>query len=154
MAVITELNYNKSSDPDKLFRAEVVYLSAAEWRSELESIFEDIHTEQASATEGDGENEVDEERKGRIKQSFDKIKCVYPHINTRAKLDSASVEELLAPVSPLLGSTKLIEKRTRPQLSDEIRQYIDSGDNTASVHWPLVSVVRLFVKSSVLEPGK
>ncbi|KAE9365442.1 hypothetical protein N431DRAFT_549648 [Stipitochalara longipes BDJ] len=150
-AVPTEVSYNKSMDAEKLFRAEVVYITAAEWQAELESIFEDIH---ASAT--DENNEVDEERKERIKQSFDKIKCVYPHINTRSKFESTSVEQLLedSAVFQLLGSTQTIEKRTRLQLSDAIKSYIDSGDNTGSAHhWPLVGRVRVFVKSSILEPG-
>jgi hypothetical protein len=109
---------------------------------ELESIFEDL-SQQTSATDGD--NEVDEELKERIKQSFDKIKCVYPHINTRQKLESSSVEELLGhpDVQPVLGTTKAIEKRTRPQLSDEIRIYIDSGDSNGMAHWPLVTIVKI-----------
>jgi len=124
-----------------MFRAEVVYITAEEWQAELTTIFEDI--DGSASDEGD---EVDEERKERIKQSLDKIKCVYPHINTRSKLESASVEQLLedAEVFKLLGSTQKIRKRTRHQLSDAIRQYIDSGDNTGSAHyWPLVGRVRV-----------
>jgi hypothetical protein len=125
----------------------VVYISSADWRAELESIFEDIH-----APETDEDNEIDKERKERIKQSFDKIKCVYPHINTRAKLESSSAEELLdnPKVRDLLGSTMTIEKETRSQLSDEIKQYLDSGDNHGSTHWPLVALVRV-CKSTVLD---
>lgn len=119
----------------------MVYITAEEWQEELTAIFEDIP---GSATDED--NEVDEERKERIKQSFDKIKCVYPHINTCSKLESASVAQLLedAEIFKLLGSTQTIKKRTRHQLSDAIRQYIDSGDNTDSAHyWPLVGRVRV-----------
>jgi hypothetical protein len=138
---------------DKAFRAEVVYITPAEWREELQSIFEDL--EQESTNEGD--NAVDEEQKERIKQSLDKIKCVYPHINTRSKLESTSIDSLLespeVEVCNVLGSTRTIEKRTRAQLSDAIRPCIDSGDNSGSSHWPIVKLVRLFIKSSILEPG-
>jgi hypothetical protein len=136
---------------DKAFIAEVVYITPAEWREELQSIFEDL--EQASTNEED--NAVDEEQKERIKQSLDKIKCVYPHINTRSKLESTSIDYLLESpeVCNVLGSTRTIEKRTRAQLSDAIRPCIDSGDNSDSSHWPIVKLVRIFIKSSILEPG-
>lgn len=150
-AVPTEVSYNKSLDKDKLFRAEVVYITQAEWREELESIFEDLRAEQVSATDED--NEIDEERNERINQGLDKIKYVYPHINTRQKLESASVEDLLTEVRDVLGSTKLIEKHTRSAFSDEIRQYIDSGEQSSkkTPHWwPLIKLCRVFVKSSVL----
>jgi hypothetical protein len=136
---------------EKAFRAEVVYITLAEWREELQSIFEDL--EQASTNEGD--DAVDEEQKERIKQSLDKIKCVYPHINTRSKLESTSIDCLLESpeVCNVLGSTRTIEKRTSAQLSDAIRPCIDSGDNSGSSHWPIVKLVRIFIKSSILEPG-
>lgn len=129
----------------------MVYITPPEWREELQSIFEDL--EQASTNEGD--NAVDEEQKQRIKQSFDKIKCVYPHINTLSKLKSTSIDCLLEfpEVCNVLGSTTKIEKRTRTQLSDAIRPCIDSGDNSGSSHWPIVKLVRIFIKSSMLEPG-
>jgi hypothetical protein len=150
-AVPTEVSYNKSLDKDKLFRAEVVYITQAEWREELDSLFEELCGEQVSATDED--NDIDEERIERINQGLDKIKYVYPHINTRQKLESASIEDLLTEVRDILGSTRLIEKHTRSAFSDEIRQYIDSGEQSSkkTPHcWPLIKLCRVFVKSSVL----
>jgi hypothetical protein len=118
---------------------------------ELESLFEDIRAEQISA--GDDDNEIDEERKERINQGFDKIKCVYPHINTRQKLEAATVESLLSEVQGVLGSVQPVEKATRSEFYLSISRLIDSGDrnNRKTPHyWAIIKLCRVFVTSSVL----
>ncbi len=153
-AVPVEVSYNY--DERSLFRAEVIYITAEEWSRELKSLFEDIQAASGSGTD-DEDDEGEAERKDRINQSFDKIKYVYPHIRSLAKLGTVSVEELLnhPEVRDVLGSTKPIAKPSKNQLSTAILRYIDSGDHNDKIssHWPLVKLVKVFVKSDLLEPG-
>jgi hypothetical protein len=149
------VSYNKSADKEALYRAEISYVTTAEWNQELHLLFEDLQSAALDAGDDDGDNDL--ERARRIDQSFDKIKYVYPHINSRAKLLSTSVEELLGhpEVRDVLDSTKKIFKSTKKQFAASIKRYIDSGDpdGKTSSHWPLLKLVKVFVKAPILESG-
>jgi hypothetical protein len=154
-AVPVEVSYNKSADKEALFRAEISYVTKAEWKQELQQLFEDLQAVALDA--GDDNDDNDLERTRRIDQSLDKIKYVYPHINSRAKLLSTSVEELLGhpDVRYVLDSTKKIFESTKKQFAASIKHYIDSGDQDGktSTHWPLLKLVKVFVKAPILESG-
>jgi hypothetical protein len=85
------------------------------------------------------------QRKDRIAQAFDKIKYVYSHIRSQAKLASCSIGELLnhADVRDVLGTSQVIAKPTKNQLSHSIKQYIDSGGKSCLS----------FVFTTLREPG-
>ena len=154
-SVPVEVSYNKKSDMESLYRAEIVYITTTEWEQELQLLFEDLQAV-ASGEAGD-DDEDDSERAERIKKAIDKIKYVYPHINTRQKLVSTSVEELMShpDISAVLSSTKTIAQSTKKKFALAIRRYIDSGDSDGktSAHWPLVKLVRVYVKADILKSG-
>lgn len=74
-AVPVEVSYNKSADKEVLYRAEISYATTAEWKQELQLLFEDL---QAVALDASGDNDDNDlERTRRIDQSLDKIKYVF-----------------------------------------------------------------------------
>ncbi|KAH7390044.1 hypothetical protein BKA64DRAFT_757002 [Cadophora sp. MPI-SDFR-AT-0126] len=153
-AVVVEIAYNPSNDSDAVFRSDIVYITRDEWRDELERFFEDL--EAPVARDDDQDEESDIERRERIKETFDKLKCVYPHIKSMDKLRSSSVEKLLLDpaVCNLLGTVVKVKCATKMQFSKMIKSHIDSGDSDGtSAQWPLVKLVRVFVKSEFLENG-
>ncbi|KAF4627197.1 hypothetical protein G7Y89_g10955 [Cudoniella acicularis] len=154
-AVVVEVSYNKSSDPLAKFRAEVVYISKEEWSSELEQIFEDTNSEIAGR---EGENdEPDTERVERVRQTLDKLRAVYPHIKSIESLRSTTTFDLLNhnAVCEILGGTRSIELGSRSEFSQAIAKYVDSGNSSKKkfAQWPLVKLVKIYVKAPILENG-
>ena len=153
-AVVVEVSYNQNDDQDSLYRSEILFITATEWREELAQLFQDI---EASIAGEDDDEEVDTERQDRIKQMLDKIKYVYPNINTLDKLKASSVEALLSHphVRDILGGSKTVSMGSRSQFSAAIKGYIDSGESNQKdfAYWPLVKLVKVYVKSPLLENG-
>lgn len=147
--MVVQIAYNTSSDPDSAFAADITFVTAEEWRTELNQLFIDINVEL------DEDNEDDEERDNRVSDTFDKIRCVYPHIQSREKLDTMSVEELIEHpcVRDALGKTRRISHKDQSVFSSKIREFADSGDSDGGVSalWPLVKLVELYCKSTILE---
>ncbi|KAK0105169.1 hypothetical protein ONS95_004433 [Cadophora gregata] len=151
-AVVVEIAYNSSNDKDALFQSEIVYITRDEWRDELERFYEDLEAPAAT----DDDQESDTERRERIKETLDKLKCVYPRVKSVEQLRSSSVEQLLQDpaVCNLLGRVVKVKSGTKVQFSNTIKNHIDSGDNDGTAaQWPLVKLVRVFVKSDFLKHG-
>lgn len=150
-----EVSYNKKTDRESLYRAEIIYITAEEWEQELQLLFQDLEAVASEETGDDDEN--DSERAERINQAMDKIKYVYPHIDTRQKLASASLEGLMRhpDVRGVLNSTIPIAHSSKKSFAAAIKGYIDSGDSDGktSAHWPLVKLVKVYVKAPILESG-
>lgn len=156
-AVPVEVSFNKSNDPNAKFRAEVVYFSQDEWRVELEQFFADITAQENINNDGDDDG-ADEERQDRIKIFIDKIKFVYSEFSTRTleKLKASNVEALLmhSALKGVIGCSKEIRKSNRADLAGSLLAHVDSGDSSEGItFWPLIKLVKVFVKSSVLEHG-
>ncbi|KAE8443183.1 hypothetical protein EG329_002282 [Mollisiaceae sp. DMI_Dod_QoI] len=156
-AVVVELSYNKSNDPAERYRAEVWYVTADEWREELAQIFVDEQQPQDAEQEEDDGEEADKESRDMRKQILDKVKIVYPKIRSFEALRSTSVDKLLEypAVGAILGTKHEIKSHSKTQFSEMIRGHIDSGngDDASSNYWPLVKLVKVFVKSDFLEHG-
>jgi GTPase SAR1 family protein len=160
-AVITELSYNYDS---AAYSAEIEFIAAKDWRVELETLFKDL-------LDGSGNISKDcnnEDSEAGI--AYAKIKAVYPKL-TREDISKSSVEELMkhANVSALLGSSKAIKETDSLIFYRKLQSFVDSKEKTTKSekdksdrerrrpremeYWPLIKVVRLYVRSPALSTG-
>jgi GTPase SAR1 family protein len=160
-AVITEISYNYDS---AAYSAEIEFIAATDWRVELETLFKDL-------LDGSGNVSKDctnEDSEAGI--AYAKIKAVYPKL-TREDISKSSVEELMkhANVSTLLGSSKTIEETDSLIFYRKLQSFVDSKEKTTKSekdksdkerrkpremeYWPLIKVVRLYVRSPALSTG-
>lgn len=112
-----------------------------------------------SSGANDGDDEQDQERDARIKTTFHKLKCVYPHIRTIDELSNYTISELMKEpnIKDILGESTTIFDHSQDRFAARIMPFIDSrGTKSGSVsfaQWPLVKLVRLRIKSNILQNG-
>jgi hypothetical protein len=157
-ATPVEVAWDDSEETRPPFRADVVYVTLSEWRHELEQILTDITSPPPDDDSDDGE--PDKERRMRIKTTFDKLRCVYPHLKSIDQLKATSINDLLEhpDVRDILGEesfVKCIAERYSPDFSNAITSHVASGDpdSDSTAHWPLVKQVKIYVKSPILAGG-
>ena len=154
-AVVTELSYNSD---DRAYRAEIEFISEDDWRKELTILFQDLVAEDGTVskdcTDPDSEAGV----------AYAKIRAVY-HKKTKEDIGKGSdVESLLKEVSHILGKTEVIRQNDSLMFYRRLQHFIDSKekstgrdkkDKTERVMemWPLIKVVRIYVKSPALLTG-
>ncbi|KAM7199806.1 Dynamin family domain containing protein [Rhypophila sp. PSN 637] len=148
-AVITEIQYNHSSNENEKYRAEVEFIKAAEWEKELRILLDDI----SSA----GPTNIDINSESNVAVAYNKLVTLYPDISKDDLLKGKHTAQSLAhdpSVAQLLGSTAKVSASTSEELLESLEEYIASKKKDASMaYWPLVKVVRIFAKVSVLESG-
>lgn len=163
-AVVTEISFNHG--PDR-YRAEIDFVSPAEWEAELKLMFQDIESEDGDDSE--------------VAIARAKMGAVYPEVQN---IRSLSVEELMKHknVSNILGRIVEISDDNSTNFFSKLQNYVDSktrgrrkiaeGDDgcgqkapraaaffspgvpqTTMGFWPLIRVVRLYVKAPVLTNG-
>ncbi len=92
-----------------------------------------------------------------------KIKAVYPK-KTKEMIASSSAEMLVRDqsVRNILGSTRTIDETDPLRFYKRLQRFIDSEEKTTSTEdkgpremefWPLIRVVKLYVKSPTLRSG-
>ncbi|TGO63417.1 hypothetical protein BCON_0013g00630 [Botryotinia convoluta] len=154
-SVIVEISYNTRSDYH--YVAEVLPMEESEIRKELKQLFEDKKAWDAQEKEED--DEVDPELKQRMEFTFDKYICVFKRLRSLDALKNLSVEELLedSNAKNMLGQRRIIEKSSLREFSKSIKPFIDKskqvGDEFAYSLWPLVKVVKLYIKADILKTG-
>lgn len=155
-AVVTEISYNTGEQP---YRAQIEFISSAEWERELRILFQDL-------LDGNGQVSRDcakEDTDAGI--AYAKIKAVYPR-KTKEDIANSNVETLLRQVSTVLGSTRDIKERDSLLFYNKLQNYVDSKEKATGQkkgtdkkekkemeYWPLIRVVRIYVKSSALATG-
>lgn len=156
-AVVTEISYNYSEDP---YRAEVEFITAQDWEKELRTLFEDLLDGSGNVSR-DCTNEDTE-----AGVAYAKIRAVYPK-KTKEDIANSSIDDLThhRDVVDLLGSSKTIKESDSLRFYKRLQHYVDSkekstGDKekdrkkTRSMeYWPLIKVVRLYVKAPALSTG-
>lgn len=171
-AAVTEISWNRSDDPDELYRAEIEFLTAEEWDRELE-LFRGGLEDCSGGLSGDFSS-VDED----AGIAWEKMRAAYPQY-TKKELIDASASELasLPEIIDIIGTVKKIAHSSCKSLHDELLQYIDSKDKDIGTSqpaksklmpdeedleeelveamelWPLIKVVRVFTKSDALSTG-
>jgi hypothetical protein len=157
-AVITEISWNSSDDPEQRYRAEIEFISKDAWTHELSILFKEL-------LDGNGhlwsDHRSSESEAG---IAYAKIRSVYPDLKidslASGRLDWRDLAEE-ANVGNILGSTKTISARSLKPFYGQLQRLIDSKEKTrgptneaeAMEYWPLIKVVRIYVKSAVLSDG-
>jgi GTPase SAR1 family protein/predicted nucleic acid-binding Zn-ribbon protein len=160
-AVITEISYNYDSTA---YYAEIDFISDRDWRLELETLFKDLL---------DGSGNVSSECANEETEAgiaYAKIKAVYPKL-TKENISNSSVEELMrhGNVARVLGSSRSIEERDCLVFYKKLQAFVDSKEKTTKSEkdksdkekkkpremefWPLIKVVRLYVRAPALSTG-
>lgn len=156
-SVVTEISYNYETEP---YRASIEFVSASDWTSELKILFQNLVGEDGEISE----EYVDQETDAGI--AFAKITAVYPYM-TKENVANSNVQSMLrdGSVSQVLGSNHCITEKTASLLYKAVHRYIDSkekssgsGETSKQQHkemeyWPLIRVVKIFLKSPVLSTG-
>ncbi|MCJ1248606.1 hypothetical protein MMC30_005824 [Trapelia coarctata] len=156
-AVVTELSYNYEN---AAYRAEIEFISAADWNKELHILFRDLIDDNGNISR---ECTSDPDSDAGI--AYAKIKAVYPK-KTREDICNSSIEKMLQEVSHILGKTRDIKEDNSSIFYKHLQRYVDSKEKATGKKdknekkepkeiefWPLIKVVRIFVKSPALSTG-
>jgi GTPase SAR1 family protein len=157
-AVPVEVSYNIDNEPEHLFKAVIEGISKEEFTKEVKNLFKNKEIyDKVPAGEDD---EVDIEAYQQMLTTIEKIKWVYPYLQTVDDIDNTSAEVLLNEqhVQKMLDSKEEVQASSEPSFARDIKKYIESskpkqGDKAAISLWPLVKVVRIYVKSDILRCG-
>ena len=159
-AVITEISYNYDSTA---YSAQIDFIGPDDWRTELQTLFKDLldHSGNVSRECANEDSEAG--------IAYAKIKAVYPKL-TKEDIALSSVDELMRHnnVARLLGSSMSIEEPECPVFYRKLQSYIDSKEKTTRASsdddkkkkkpremefWPLIKVVRIYVRAPALSTG-
>lgn len=155
-AVVTEISYNHGEKP---YRAQIEFISPADWEKELKTLFQDL-------LDGDGKVSRDcanEDTDAGI--AYAKIKAVYPR-KTKEDIANSSIQTMLREVSHVLGKSRDIEETDSLVFYKKLQSFVDSKEKSTGnkdkdkkkerkemEFWPLIRVVRIYVKSRALATG-
>jgi hypothetical protein len=157
-AVPVEVSYNIDDDPTSRFKAVIEGISSSEFTKEVEDLFE-YKQRYDTGLESD-EDEVDDEMYQPMLNTFAKIKWLYPILQSIDDLNKTSAKKLLSEphVKKMLDSKTSVNATTESTFAQQIKQYIESskpkeGEKASISLWPLVKVVKIYVKADILKPG-
>ncbi|PCG92705.1 Hypothetical protein PENO1_087350 [Penicillium occitanis (nom. inval.)] len=156
-AVVTEISYNYEEIP---YRAEIEFVTEKDWEKELQVLFSDLL---------DSNGNVSREASNQDSEAgvaYAKIKAVYPKY-THEMLSRTTAEKLLKhpAVQKVLGGKKNIADSNPAAFYKHLQSYVDSKEKSTGVenkqakpsmemeYWPLIKVVRIYVKSAALSTG-
>ncbi|KAK3295670.1 Dynamin family-domain-containing protein [Chaetomium fimeti] len=157
-AVITEIAYNESEQEDQKYRAEIHFISKDDWVKELRVMLADMTDGQDALgteyTSGESEAAV----------AYHKMRAVYPFLESEElRKGEFDIDELVAEpsVKDLFGTVKQVTAPTSKDFLDLLKRFIDSKEKARGgkkepsdlEYWPLIKVVKVFVRSSILESG-
>ncbi|KAL2048436.1 hypothetical protein N7G274_000348 [Stereocaulon virgatum] len=155
-AVVTEISYNYEENP---YRAQIEFISTADWEKELKVLFQDLF---------DGNGQVSRECANEDTDAgiaYAKIRAVYPR-KTKEDIANSSIETMLREVSHVLGTSRDIRETESLQFYSKLQKFVDSKEKSTGrkdkdkkkerkemEFWPLIRVVRVYVKSPALATG-
>ena len=155
-AVVTEISYNHGEKP---YHAQIEFISPSDWERELKILFHDL-------LDGDGNVSRDcanEDTDAGI--AYAKIKAVYPR-KTKEDIAKTSIENMLREVSHILGKSREVDESDSLVFYKKLQNFVDSKEKSTgnkdkdkkkerkeTEFWPLIRVVRIYVKSPALATG-
>jgi len=155
-AVPTEIRYNHDEDTALSYRGEAEFITAEDWQKEVGMLL----TELVDPAKRLSRDYLQPDTGAGI--AYAKIKAVYPHL-TNDNLAKSSVKDLIDDhaVKNVLGTVMSHARSKASDLKSDLRIYVDSAEKFASgvetdtnmAYWPLVKVVRIYLKSKVLSTG-
>ncbi|KAK7441953.1 hypothetical protein CaCOL14_009780 [Colletotrichum acutatum] len=162
-AVITEISWNDSDDPTKKYRAEVEFITQAEWTTEVVALHRDIldHNGKLSCDIKNADSDAG--------IAYSILKSVYPkHTDKQLRDVDPVVLANFVKVREVIGKTKVVEEAECAPFYSVIQAFVDSEEKRNKsrteddgaepeelemAYWPLIKVVRVFLKSEVVSTG-
>ncbi|KAK1569452.1 tat pathway signal sequence [Colletotrichum navitas] len=151
-AWVTEVSYNYSDDESKAYRAEIEFVTGEEWQREMGPWLQSMKDEIAS---GSSDYSSPGTEAGMM---LSKLAAVYPGLTTEtiAAYDCNVLMENTE-IQKILGRTISLADVSAKGLSDQMQPYIgrkaDTTEGGGMNPWPLIKVVRVFVKAAALSTG-
>ncbi|KAH3977063.1 hypothetical protein HBI56_016220 [Parastagonospora nodorum] len=163
-AVVTEMSYNTSDEPSSRYRAEIEFITRDDWEKEVATLMKEFMTENGAVSR----DVADENSDAGI--AWAKFHSVYPK-RTRDSLNECTVESLMSERSVLaiLGTTNKINSACPNSFYQQLQRYVDSKEKVTKKgktkgsdkpkksfemeYWPLVKVVKIYVKAPALSTG-
>ncbi|KIW97825.1 uncharacterized protein Z519_01409 [Cladophialophora bantiana CBS 173.52] len=158
-AVVTEISYNYQEGAP--FKAEVEFISKQDWRKMLNVLFQDL-LDQSGQVSRECTNEDSESG-----VAYAQVKAVYPRL-TREEMTEVPIDKLMEhPNVACLGTKRSIESEDAMSFYKQLQRFVDSKEKTTGVkervekekkpreqeYWPLIRVVKLYVKAPALATG-
>lgn len=162
-AVVTEISWNDSEEESSKYRASVEFIQHADWEKDLRISTADLRDPRGQVSRECSNPETE------AGIACAKIKAVYPNLS-KEQFANATVEELMddPEVRGVLGTTVYIEEAHADAFYHRLQHYVDSkekftsssmikktdtGEKTPMEFWPLIKVVRVYVKADALSTG-
>lgn len=162
-AVITEISWNTNEDPKKKYRAEIEFITQAEWTTEVVSLHRDILDPNGNLS-SDIRN-IDSD----AGIAYAVLRAVYPkHTDQQLRETDPFLLANYIKVREVIGKTQIVEEAECGSFYSKIQSFVDSEEkhsknatetaNSARheqtmAFWPLIKVVRVFLKSEVVSSG-
>lgn len=156
-AVVTELSYNYANEHKYI--AEIEFITVADWEKELQILFQDLLDDNGNVSRDCANVDSD------AGIAYAKIKAVYPR-KTKEDICNSNVKKMLDDVSHVLGKTRDIKEQESLLFYKKLQRFVDSKEKATGKKdtnqkpepkemefWPLIKVVRIYVKSPALETG-
>lgn len=153
-AVITEVSWNDIEDPEQAYRAEVEFVSPDEWDSELKLMYAEILDDNGQLIP----SWRDKTTEAGI--AYDKVEALYPQL-TQDMIIKNKPKDLVEheAIAKLLGTTSKFASRDAQALYSNLTKIIDSKEKVGMQKkrslalWPIIRVVRIFVRANALATG-
>ena len=155
-ACVTEISYNYQEKP---YVAEIEFIGMADWEKELKILFEDLLDGNGNVSKDCSNEDTD------AGVAYAKIKAVYPH-KTKEDIANSSIKTMLREVSHILDSKRNLEETDSLIFYKKLQSFVDSKEKSTGKKdkdgkkekkerefWPLIKVVRLYVKAPALSTG-
>lgn len=162
-AVVTEISWNNSTDPSCKYRADIEFISQADWEKELQVLMREFLSENGTLSREAQDPNSD------AGIAWAKFHSVYPSI-PRDSLGECDIPSLMSKKSvvDVLGTTKNIRAGRPQSFYHELQRYVDSKEKVSkkdkskdkafkpapqAEYWPLIKVVKIYTKSHALSTG-
>lgn len=163
-AVVTEMSYNTSNDPGKKYHAEIEFITRDDWAKEVATLMKEFLTENGGLA-----REISDENSD-AGIAWAKFHSVYPRI-TRDGLAGCTVDRLLSErsVTAVLGTTRTMKSAYPDAFYRQLQRFVDSKEKVAKKgkdkapensrnnfeleYWPLIKVVKIYIKAQPLSTG-
>ncbi|KAJ8112549.1 hypothetical protein OPT61_g5104 [Boeremia exigua] len=151
-AVVTEISWNDSTDPFSKYRAEVEFMSKADWEKEVATLMKEFLTESGSLIREASDQNTD------AGVAWAKFHAVHPKI-ARDKLGDCTMAQLMSEEGlNALGTTQHISSSSAKEFYQQLQKFVDNKgkiDKTEPQmeYWPLIKVVKIYTKASALSTG-
>lgn len=155
-AVVTEISYNYEEAP---YRAQIEFIAPADWEKELKTLFDDLLDSDGKVSRDCSNEDTD------AGIAYAKIKAVYPR-KTKEDIANTTIATMLREVSHVLGTSRNINETDPLLFYKRLQNFVDSKEKSTGKDdkdkkkerkemefWPLIRVVRIYVKSRALATG-